>query len=74
MRRATRASYPAALEGDADGVFWALLAGFDSEDFDSEGLESDDFESEDFDSVDFDSLPVPLDEDPDFSLGRESLR
>jgi hypothetical protein len=69
-----RASYPAALVGDAAGVFGAFPAGFDSEDLDSDGLDSEGFDSEGFDSDDFDSVPAPLDDDPDFSPDRESLR
>jgi hypothetical protein len=66
-----RASYPAALEGDAAGVEGVDEVDLVSEVFEPEGFDSDVFDSEDLDSELFDSDPLFSE---DFDAARESLR
>jgi hypothetical protein len=61
-----RASYPAALEGDAAGVEEVDEVDVESDAFEPEGLDSDVLDSEDFDCE-------PLFSE-DFDAARESLR
>jgi hypothetical protein len=66
-----RASYPAALVGDAAGVEGVDDVDLESDVFELADFVSDGLASEDFDSDDFDSDP-PF--SADFDAARESLR
>jgi hypothetical protein len=66
-----RASYPAALEGEAAGVEGVDEVDLESDFFEPDEFDSEDLDSEDFDSEDFDSEPLFSE---DFDVARESLR
>ena len=66
-----RASYPAALEGDAAGVEEVDEVDEESEAFEPEGFDSDVLDSDVLDSEDFGCEPLFSE---DFDAARESLR